>query len=375
MEYKSSEVKAGFFIIMSLLVLILMVFALGNIQDYFRPKKELQIIFNFTGGLEAGAPVRYAGLDVGKVVDIRLLDPSEDKETDRVTVVTQIVPSIKLKENSTASIKTSGLMGGLYIDIRPGTKASPPLPDNVPLLGQDSFEFAKIGDLMGEVVAQTQRFIDLADALIVDSRETLKAVQVSLKSVNHLVNDNKDVLTSTLGNLETITLELTQILKGKGKVIGETIDHIAATAEKTDKLLGEKSVALAGIIDQTYRMTREMEILLADTRPGITNLVSTLETDTRKISATIDSTSVKFDETLDQSSAMISENRRTFMELLNNLNETSRNLKALTGDVKRNPWKLVRKSDEAPPEPDKPGLPTGSPGQIRIKRLDKVPNP
>ena len=39
MEYRSSEVKAGFFIFVSTLVLIVMIFVLGDIKDYFKPRK------------------------------------------------------------------------------------------------------------------------------------------------------------------------------------------------------------------------------------------------------------------------------------------------------------------------------------------------
>ncbi|MCH8157901.1 MAG: hypothetical protein IID18_09180 [Nitrospinae bacterium] len=118
-----------------------------------------------------------------------------------------------------------------------------------------------------------------------------------------------------------------------------------------------------------------MEILLADNRPGITSLISTLETDTRKISASIDSTSVKFDEALTQSNFILTENRRNLLELTQNMKETSRNLKSLSDDLRRNPWKLIRKSDEQPPDLEKPGTPASAAMQLRMKRLDKVPNP
>ena len=67
MEYRSSEVKAGFFIFVSMVVLIVMIFVLGDIKDYFKPRKMLRIVFNFTGGMEVGAPVRYAGLEFARL--------------------------------------------------------------------------------------------------------------------------------------------------------------------------------------------------------------------------------------------------------------------------------------------------------------------
>ena len=63
-------------------------------------------------------------------------------------------------------------MGGLYIDIRPGTKNSAVLLEGETLMGQDSFEFAQIGDMVEEVVLQVRRFIDLTDDLTAESRAT-----------------------------------------------------------------------------------------------------------------------------------------------------------------------------------------------------------
>ena len=100
MEYRSSEVKAGLFIFVSFIALVIWVFSLGNLKEYFRPKKELLIIFNFAGGLEVGAPVHYAGLEVGRVEDISLSSAQNKLGMERVSVTVEIKPSINIKKNS-----------------------------------------------------------------------------------------------------------------------------------------------------------------------------------------------------------------------------------------------------------------------------------
>jgi ABC-type transporter Mla subunit MlaD len=95
-----------------------------------------------------------------------------------------------------------------------------------------------------------------------------------------------------------------------------------------------------------------------------------METNAREITLDIDRTATTVGETLGQSNSIMIENRRNLLQLLQNMNETSRNLKSLTEDLKRNPWKLVRKSDEAvvpQAEATAPGQP-----ELRMKRLDKV---
>lgn len=370
MEYRSSEVKAGFFIFVALITLAVMIFVLGNLQERFRDRKTLRIVFNFTGGLEEGAPVRYAGLEVGRVSRIELLDSSEEKDTDRVTVITEIDPSITVKKNSTAMIKTSGLMGGLYIDIRPGTRSSPQLVEGELLIGQDSFEFTQIGDMMEEIVVQVRRFIDLADNLTVDSRETLKAFQVSLNNINSLIHDSRGDLRENLKNMNRVTANLARLLEENHDTIHETILSVKSVADKTNHLLESKGTQLGEIIDHTHRLTREIEILMADTRPGLTNIVRTMETDAQKISQNIGSAAASFEETLQQGNAILMENRRNLLETLKNLKATSKNLKTLSEDVKLNPWKLIRKSDEKQPDASTPA--SSRPQQVRMKRLNKL---
>jgi phospholipid/cholesterol/gamma-HCH transport system substrate-binding protein len=381
MDYRSSEVKAGFFIFTALVTLTIMVFMLGNIKDRFTSKRSMPIVFNFTGGLEEGAPVRYAGLDIGRVAHIQLLDSSDPKDMDRVTVTTEINPSITIKKNSTATIKTSGLMGGLYIDIRPGTNNSPVLQEGETLMGQDSFEFAQIGDMVEEVVLQVRRFIDLTDDLTAESRTTLKSFQASLNNINSLIKESRGEFQKNLKNMSQLTASLANLLENNEAVIGETLVRVHSITQTTDQLLQDNSTQLEEIIEHTHRLTREMEILMADTRPGVTNLVRSLETDTKEvsaninsataeISANIDSATATFEQTMEQGSVIMVENRRNLMEIIHNLNETTKNLKIVSEDIKLNPWKLVRKSDEQFPETKT--LQTRSSEGVRMKRLDKV---
>lgn len=370
MEYRSSEVKAGFFIFVSLVALISMIFLLGNVKDYFKPKKTLEIVFGFTGGLEVGAAVRYAGLDVGRVVDIKLHDSGTDKEMDNVVVITEIVPSIVVKQNSSAMIKTSGLMGSLYIDIRPGTSKAEVLAEGQPLMGQDSFEFAKIGDMMGEVVRQTQRFTEMADSLAKDSRETLVAVQESLGNVNQLIASSRGDFGQSMKNLLTISNELVSLIDNHKEDIKNAIVHTSSLTEKSDEIITAKKASLEKIIDQTDKLTGEMELLLSENRAGVTHLVSSLEEGTQKITTNVEDASGELKKTLRQSNAILTENRRSLLELIRDLKETSGNLKVFSDDLKRNPWKLVRKSDELPPKADIPS--TSTPVELKMKRLDKV---
>jgi len=372
MEYRSSEYKVRLFIFLSLVTLVVFIFFLGNVKERFQPKKNIHVVFNFTGNLEVGAPVRYAGLLVGRVGKIDLLNSQEENGMDRVTVTAEINPSIKVRKDSIASIKTSGLMGGPYIDIRPGSASSPILVAGEQLLGQDAFQFTEMGDMVEEVVLQIRKFTQLSEALATDSRATLATFKTSLESVNNILVDNRGEIRDNLKNLVLIYREISSILEGNGDRISKTFRHIHSLSQTADRLITDKEKSFVEIIDQTESLTGELEALLKENRQGVTQLVSAMKRDTGSIATSIDSTANSLDQTLHQTSGILIENRRNLMELIQNLNESSRNLKAITGDLKRNPWKLIRKLPEKGPESTVDLNPVLKPSEIRMQRLNKV---
>lgn len=74
----------------------------------------LYATFNKTDGLVVGDKVRLAGVDIGRVVD-SVLDNNY-----RAVLSLKINSKILLPTDSSASIVSSGIMGGKYIEIEPG---------------------------------------------------------------------------------------------------------------------------------------------------------------------------------------------------------------------------------------------------------------
>ena len=140
-----------------------------------------------------------------------------------------------------------------------------------------------------------------------------------------------------------------------------------------DELFREKETSIKEIIDETHGLTIELSKLLNESAPIFNNLMKTLETETKKVSSSLDTATVNFEDTFEQSSAMLVENRRNLLELIRNMKETSDNLKLLTGDLQRNPWKLIRKSDEVDAKTPENKLVNVNDKHVRESRRDRIP--
>ncbi len=121
MERTKVNVAVGVFMILGLAALAYMSVKLGRVSFFGTGGYDLIADFPSVGGLKNGSSVEIAGVEIGRVESIGLADYQA-----RVTL--RVNSSVKLQEDSIASIKTKGLIGEKYIRISPGAseKLIPP---------------------------------------------------------------------------------------------------------------------------------------------------------------------------------------------------------------------------------------------------------
>ncbi len=96
------------------------------------------------GGLQVGSEVRISGIAVGTVAKQAL-----DAETFEARVEMVIDPGVQLPDDTVAAIVGDGLLGGKYVDLRPGT-SSTMLADGGELTRSEDFQ--SLEDLVGEII-------------------------------------------------------------------------------------------------------------------------------------------------------------------------------------------------------------------------------
>jgi len=113
MKKYGNEFKVGLFIILCILGLVYITFRTGKVslkKDGYR----LYVSFDEIAGLGKKAPVMLNGFEVGKVEDVKL---SYDAGKTLITLKLWLDKDVLIREGSSISIKTLGLMGEKYIQI------------------------------------------------------------------------------------------------------------------------------------------------------------------------------------------------------------------------------------------------------------------
>ena len=75
------EFKVGIFVFLGLILLTIFVLSIGGFKTWTSGYK-VRFIFNFVDGVKLGAPVRFAGVDVGSVKKLKLFFDPKEKKTD-----------------------------------------------------------------------------------------------------------------------------------------------------------------------------------------------------------------------------------------------------------------------------------------------------
>jgi len=113
------ELKVGIFVFVGLIILVLFILSIGGLKTWSSGYR-INLNFNFVNGVKVGAPVRFAGVDVGEVKKVSLeFIPQENRS--KVHLEVWIRNIIKIPVDSTVWVNTLGLLGEKYVEIIPGT--------------------------------------------------------------------------------------------------------------------------------------------------------------------------------------------------------------------------------------------------------------
>lgn len=118
MNKKSIEVLVGVFVLLGIAGLVFLALKAANLGSFGGGDTyALTAYFDNIGGLKPRAPVRSAGVTVGRVASISL-DPKKYQGAVRL----EIERGVQFPSDSSARILTSGLLGDQYVGIEPGAE-------------------------------------------------------------------------------------------------------------------------------------------------------------------------------------------------------------------------------------------------------------
>lgn len=197
------EIKVGLFVAIAFILLAVVIF---SISDFYtvQPQYTLRVRFNFAGGMQAGAPVRLAGVNIGEVKYIRLFRDEASQKMQAEAGI-QVSKEAVIEEDAVAYVNTLGLIGEKYLEIIPGTAGAKVLTAGEALLGKDSVPVEKFMEASFHAVQQ---------------------IEETVASINSVLSNEatKSAIKNTLTNSQEATAQLALFLKQANEIMAKVRD-------------------------------------------------------------------------------------------------------------------------------------------------------
>ncbi len=238
-----AEVASGVAIFLAFIILIAGFLFLKN--TLFRTGTyTLLIEFNDITGLEPADMVSVSGLRIGKVDDFELRGL-------KVFVTISISPDVQLPTDSHAQIKSLGMVGEKFIDIRPGTSSNF-LKDGDTLQGKSVSDFSDLTGSAEGLMLQAEELlgnIKIAFKNIFDAQgqADLKETLAHLRSLSATLNNNSGHIAKTLMNIDSLSTNLSEILSARRGEVESSIKNFSEASNMLEGLTNKMDKSMTSV--------------------------------------------------------------------------------------------------------------------------------
>lgn len=304
MENKVNYALVGTFVVTLLLALVVGILWLSGGAQYRKHYTPYIAYMNESvSGLNLNAPVKYRGVEVGRVKRISL------EHGERVRLDLDIEEGTPIKENTVAFLTVQGLTGIAQIELSGGTKDARPL-------------ISRTGEEPAIIKTRPSLLVRLDNA----ATDLLTSFNRTSDNINSVLDqDNRDSTKKILANIAQLT----------GALVANqnNIDAILRNSETTTDNAAKLTAELPALAERIARS--------ADTLKKMSDEVSKASASTRK--------------TMDRAHEWVNQvSDETLPELqgtLSELQELTASLKRIGGELERNPGMLVVGREPLPPGP------------------------
>jgi phospholipid/cholesterol/gamma-HCH transport system substrate-binding protein len=258
-EREANYAAVGAFVLVVALVGALFVYWYSDAREH-RDYDRYEIYFTGSvSGLDRGAAVRYLGVGVGRVVDMRI-DP---RDSSRIEVIVDIDARTPISPQTVAQLQLQGVTGLLYIDLaeaHAGERSASTVKGlKYPVIRSAPSRFDIFLASLPEVVGRAGEVIQRADRLLSDTN--LAAVAAALANLNRASSSLPQTvhdLNALLSELRGASAELSASARSVHTVVDAVQPDVRATAQR-----------LHTIADNLADATHQLDQAIAENRKDI----------------------------------------------------------------------------------------------------------
>tara|TARA_R110002049_G_scaffold188402_2_gene356877 strand:- start:83729 stop:85444 length:1716 start_codon:yes stop_codon:yes gene_type:complete len=214
METRANYILIGVFTLLSILGTLAFFIWLASVQVN-KQYQSYGILFEDVSGLDPSGEVSFNGIQVGRVIDLRV----DQADPSKVFTTIEIEAETPVRSDTVAQLQSQGVTGVAYISLSGGTPEAPPL----------------VANAQGWRIIPSRR--SNLQTLVQDAPDLLEEATKLLKQFQALTGpDNQAHVTNILSNLDRSSARLDQALDDFSQISGTVRDATVQITAFTDRL-------------------------------------------------------------------------------------------------------------------------------------------
>ncbi len=311
MKGRAQRVRLGIFIVISSLLLLIII-GFFTARNMFEPKDDYYVAYTdvSVSGLEVGSPVRYLGINVGSISDIRI-DP---KDVNTIIVRISLIRDTPIKVDAVADIVSLGITGLKTIEISGGTQEAEFLETENFIMPGTSM----VADISGKAEVIAFKVEEVLNNLQVFTRpDNLDKFTEAAERLSLLADNTSSTITS----FDNMVSENRQDIREAVISVNHIGNRLDLTSEDFQSAMSRFNEIMQGEdINEVLGNLREISLSLREA--NMKELIESLALATMQTQKLL----LKLDEDFDASSQHLNENLVLLQYTLENLNEASRKI-------------------------------------------------
>ncbi|PRY98266.1 MlaD family protein [Marinilabilia salmonicolor] len=219
------KVRLGIFIAVGILIFVTAIFIIGKQQNLFNPVFKISTNFFNVSGLQVGNNIRFSGINVGIVDNIKIINDS----TVQVDMLVRKDVQQFIKADSYASIGSEGIIGDRIIIITQGSPNSPVANDGQHILSKEPIE---TDDIMKSLKSSAES----AEIITVQLAEIMSNINNGQGMLGRLIQDTviAENVNMTIENFRKSSEGLDQTIEVTKENVFAFMESLQKTAAKTE---------------------------------------------------------------------------------------------------------------------------------------------
>ncbi|MCC1493752.1 MCE family protein [Cognatishimia sp. F0-27] len=303
METRGNYILIGIFTLAGIIGIVGLFLWFARVEldqqfDYY------DIQFSSVSGLSQASDVRFSGLPVGQVVDVRL-SPSRDG-TIRVRV--EVDAATPVRTDSIATIESQGVTGVSFVQISPGTPEAAlydvAADDPIPVLEAGRSVIQSLSEDAPQLIEQTLEIVQDLNNLFGDENQT------RIDNIITNVEEASDIFASTLEDFSGVAGSVTDFSVQIGEftaILNGLSDDLEAVLQTTDSTLAR----IGGLTDDAEALLQTGTETLGAARRTLegadTFITGELTQTTSALRESLDSATATFDTSLSDATRTLSD--------------------------------------------------------------------